>query len=188
MLSSQCVLFCLVLVFALSAVVQADESPKDSNVLDPTGEDVKKLVVTSGQLGYRNTLVFYTFADQHAVLRVVIDNKSTDFPLGATLFQFDKKATADGLAKWLNNQHSDGLYPEVPEPIATAKVPAKHGKVKSFKLDKKETQPFGTYDKYTVEFALNDVPRLGGMKIKDFKDEATVYIKTGEDFPSPPAP
>jgi len=37
----------------------------------------------------------------------------------ATVYIFDDSVTEDGLKKWLNNQHSDGLFVDVPEPTST---------------------------------------------------------------------
>jgi hypothetical protein len=49
---------------------------------------------------------------------VHIDNKNEKFPVGGKVFEFAKGVTGDEMDKWVNNQHSDGLFPEVPEPVA----------------------------------------------------------------------
>ena len=84
---------------------------------------VKKEVCYS-MIGFRNTLIFYTFKDQQAILRLTIDNKDESFPVTAKVYLFDKKTTEQGLGKWINNQHSDALYPDIPDPFFTKVLPA----------------------------------------------------------------
>lgn len=170
--------FCLALLATLAAVTNGDEGAGESKILDPADKQVNKLTVTSSQIGYRSTLLFYTFNEKKAVLKVLIDNKNKDFPVSATVYTFAEDVTEEGLGKWLNNQHSDGLFVDVPEPVAIGKVPADSSKALSHKLVGKEKQFFGNYDKYSVEFQLSGVPERNGVQIKDFKDTATVYVKT----------
>lgn len=166
------------LLATLAVVAHGAEGSGKAKVLDPAGKAVKKLVVTQSQIGYRNTLVFYTFPQQQAVLRVSIDNQNTNFPFAATLYTFADDVTDDGLAKWLNNQHSDGLYPDIPEPTATSEVPAKSLKLLSHKRMGQEKAFNGTYDKYTVEFQMSKAPELKGTIIKDFSETVPVFVKT----------
>lgn len=175
MKNAELICFCFYLLANLVAVASSDEG---STTLDVSNKKVKRLVVTSSQIGYRNTLLFYTFEDQKIVLKVMVDNQDKKFPVTATIYQFADDASAEGLDKWLNNQHSDGLYPEVPEPLATSKVPADCCKILSQKRVGQEKQPFGVYDNYSVEFQLKGVPELSGVRLRDFKATASVYIKT----------
>jgi hypothetical protein len=168
----------VLLLATMAVVAHGAEGSGKAKVLDPAGKQVKKLVVTQSQIGYRNTLVFYTFPEQQAVLRVSIDNKDTTFPIAATLFTFAADVTDEGLGKWLNNQHSDGLYPDVPEPTSTAEIPAKSLKVLAHKPMGKEKVFNGTFEKYTVEFQMSMVPELKGAQIEDFKDSVPVFVKT----------
>jgi hypothetical protein len=165
------------LLATLAVVAHGAEGSGKAKVLDPADKQVKKLVVTQSQIGYRNTLVFYTFADPKVILRVTIDNQNTDFPVAATLFTFAADVTDEGLAHWLNNQHSDGLYPDVPEPTAS-EVPAKSLKAVTHKRVGQDKKFNGTFDKYMVEFQISGAPELKGTQIKDFSDSVPVHVKT----------
>ncbi|MFK7852331.1 MAG: hypothetical protein AB8D78_15245 [Akkermansiaceae bacterium] len=174
------VLSTLLAAFLLSSPAHADVT------LDPAAKEVKKTQVTSGQIGYRNTLVFYTFADSQSVLQINIDNKNTKFPISAVLHVFPEGTDAKGLAGWVNNQHSCGLFPDVPKPKATHKIPAAACTVVSHKIGEKvqgggriaapDGAPNGTFSRYDVEFQLKDVPAFDGIKVKDFISTAPVYV------------
>lgn len=170
--------FWLTLLATTAEMTHGGEDSGKTTVLDPAKKQVKKLTVTSSQIGYRSTLVFYTFHEEKAVLKVLIDNKNMDFPIAANVYVFAEDTSDEGLAMWLNNQHSDGLFPEVPNPVAMGKIPAKSCKVLSHKVVGKEKQPFGNFDKYSVEFQFKKVPATKGVQIKDFKDTAPVYVKS----------
>ena len=171
----------IALVFVLASAVGglADETSKDSSKLNVKADGVKKFEANQTQIGFSSTRVFYTLADQQAVVMIHINNKSDEFPLSGTVYQFAPDVTADGLAKWLNNQHSDGLFPEVPEPVATHKLPADSLKTVSSKLLGEQKGGFrnDTYQKYTVEFAANETKLKMDLTVAAFKDSATVYMK-----------
>ena len=150
----------------------------ENQVLDASGKHAQKLEVSSSLGGYRNTLIFYTFKDQKAVLKVLIDNKGKKFPVAATVYAFADNVTEDGLKKWLNNQHSDGLFPDVPNPVAVHKIPAGSCKTLSHKLINHTKESFGEYDNYSVAFQISGVAKAGKFRVKDFTDKATVHLKT----------
>jgi len=146
--------------------------------VDPKAQTTVKQQVLDSMIGYRDTLLFYTFAAEKAVLVVRIDNKSDKFPMNGKLYVFAKETTAEGLEKWINNQHSDGLFPDVPEPVTTHDVPAASfslGAQKMVEVVKNEHS--GTFNRHEVEFKIEKVPAFGEIKIKDFTDTATVHIK-----------
>lgn len=146
--------------------------------LDAGAKDLKKIEVTSSMIGFRDTLRFYVFEEAKAVLKVRIDNKDLKFPVSAQLYVFADDIDAEGLAKWVNNQHSDGLFADAPEAKATHEIPAASCAAKSHELVKAVQEPFGKFDRYSVTFGIKDVPALGGFKLKDFTDQATVLVKT----------
>lgn len=149
--------------------------------IDPKAQTTVKTQVTQSMIGYRDTVLFYTFAADKAVLVIHINNKSEKFSMTGKLHVFAKDATAEGLEKWINNQHSDGLFPEVPEPIATHLVPATSYSVVSKKIAEvinEENAPVsGKFNRYEVEFKIENVPALGEIKIKDFTDTANVFVQ-----------
>ncbi|MCR9116243.1 MAG: hypothetical protein NXI22_04740 [bacterium] len=155
----------------------AEEGKSKEKLLDAKEKGVHKLAVSYSQIGPRNTLVFYTFPKQQAVLRVMIDNKSKDFPISAKVHLFADDVTEDGLKKWLNNQHSDGIYPEVPEPVATHNLPTKASAIKSSKLVKESNPSFGAFADYLVEFRIASSMQIEGVEVKEFVDTAEVHLK-----------
>jgi hypothetical protein len=119
--------------------------------------------------------VFYTLSDQRVIVVIHLDN-TTKFPVSGKVCRFGKNVTADGMAKWLNNQHSDGLFPDVPEPEATTKLPADACKVLASKPLGKEQSGQGAYEKYSVEFKIDEVKVNDQFTLKEFKDAVKVYI------------
>ena len=162
----------------MPSVSQAKPEADGPKPLDAKAKNVKKLEVNVGFGGPRNTLIFYTFPDQKAVLRVTIDNKSKKFPVSATLYAFADEVTEEGLKKWLNNQHSDGLFPDVPNPVTTKKLPAESCQSLSHKFIEKTQARVGEFEKYAVSFKLSGVKPIGKFRIKDFSDKATVHLKS----------
>jgi len=151
-------------------------------MIDSKAKTTDKKQVIDSMTGFRDTLLFYTFAAEKAVLVVSIDNKSDKFPVTGKLYVFAKETTADGFEKWINNQHSDGLFPDVPEPVAVHNIPAASFAVVSKKIAEaivvEEGPPnAGKFNRYEVEFKLENVPAVGEIKIKDFTDSASVFVK-----------
>jgi hypothetical protein len=158
------------LVFGLNAAEQAPIIALDI-------KDAKKLEIRHGQLGFRSTLLFYTFKNQKAVMKILINNKDNTFPVTATVFIFDKQVTEDGLKKWLNNQHSDGLFPDVPKPSNTIKIPAKVFKVASKKLTGQSKQQFGNFENYDIKLKAGDYTDKISIKLTGFTVDTKVHVK-----------
>ncbi len=170
----------LILSFSFLTILLLGMAPLQAAeiAVDPKAQTTVKQQVLDSMIGYRDTLLFYTFAEQKAVLVVRIDNKSDKFPMNGKLYVFAKEATAEGLEKWINNQHSDGLFPEVPEPVTTHNLPAASLSLVSQKMvEAIQNENFGSFKRYDVEFKIEKVPAFDEIKIKDFADTATVYIK-----------
>jgi len=172
------VCFVLLAMSGSLAVAEEIEDAGIQHVLDARGKAVQRLEVNSAFGGYRDTLIFYTFADQQAVLKVVIDNKDKAFPVSGTIYAFADDVSEQDLKKWLNNQHSDGLFVDVPKPVATYKIPADTGKTLSRKFLKHTQQRGREYDDYSVIFELTEVKKLGEFRVKIFSDKATVHLPT----------
>ena len=115
--SKLCVACCLLAgVMSVNAAEQAGVRKLDV-------KNAEKKEGRHSMIGPRNTLIFYPFKEHQAILRLTIDNKDESFPVTGKVYLFDEKTTEQGLKKWINNQHSDGLYPEVPEPIYVEVLP-----------------------------------------------------------------
>ena len=162
----------------IAVAICSCSSPLQAEVtLDPGAKEVKKIEVTQSMIGYRDTLRFYVFAGEKAVLVTKIGNANTEFPVSANLYVFPADTTAEGLDKWINNQHSDGLFPEVPEPVAVHKIPAASCSVKSHERIGEVDTHDAKFNRYSVTFEIKDVPAIGDIKIEDFTDTASVHVK-----------
>jgi hypothetical protein len=163
------------LVFCFAGLACAEGAAKKSLEVKTT---TARLEVRHSQIGYRSTLLFYTFAEQQTVLRLQFGNQDKTFPVTGVVYVFDKTVTAEGIKKWLNNQHSDGLFPDVPQPNATIKIPAKVCTVTSNKLLDNTKQRFGEFANYAVTFEVKDYTDKTTIKLKGFKGETKVHVKT----------
>lgn len=149
----------------------------DDQTLDVKDKQVKRLEVSSGFGGYRSTLIFYTFSDRRAILKVNIDNRSKMFPTTVTLYEFAEGVDEEGLNKWLNNQHSDALFGDAPDPEKTSPLAEGAAQIKSSKFIDQAEQRFGKFDNYKVSFRVLQMGTVGSFKLKNFEDEATVHLK-----------
>lgn len=138
----------------------------------------KKLEVRVSQIGYRDTLLFYTFEPQRIIVKLQIGNKDKKFPMSGTIYAFGADATLEGMEKWLNNQHSDALFPIVANPVASHPIPAEFATVTEHKFVAQENLGLGAYDTYDVKFVLKDFAEKSGIKIKGFTSSTKVHIPT----------
>ena len=154
----------------------AEGADKAVKILE-VDENTKKLEVRHSMIGFRSTLLFYTFDEQKTVLRLQFGNRDKTFPVSATAYIFDNGVTEAGLKKWLNNQHSDGLFPDVPQPVNTLKLPEKVCKVTSNKLLDNTKQRNGNFANYAVTFEVKDYTDKASIKVKGFKGNTKVHVK-----------
>lgn len=168
--------FCL--YFMLGFIWLAVGSPAIAQVLDVKEKGVKRMEISSGFGGYRDTLIFYTFENNYAILKLTIDNKDKTFPIKGDLIVFEETVVKDGIKKWLNNQHSDALYPDVPKPKSKHKLAPKSVKVLKNQLTGSSKSRTGRFDDYTVHFQLDEIMKVGKFSLKSFKDKATVHVKS----------
>lgn len=154
----------------------AAEAAKEITKLDLAGKNVKREEVSQSQIGLTSTKLFYTVAEQQAVVVIHLDNTKKEFPATGKVYVFEKVATAEDLAKWINNQHSDGLFPDVPEPKASFNLPAEACKTVESKLVGTTSANNTTYHQHTVVIKINEANVNEQLKIKEFKDMAKVYV------------
>ncbi len=145
-------------------------------------KDAKKEQVRHSMMGMRDTLLFYTFADKSAVLVLRIGNKDAAMPVTGTVHLFAPGTTAEDLGKWINNQHSDGLFIDPPEPTASIKLPDGTCTVTARELTGKEKQPNGedTFGDYKVKLTVKEHREPGKFHLPACADEANVFVKAGK--------
>ena len=142
-------------------------------------------------LGFRNTLIFYTFKDQQAILQLTIANQDETFPVTAKIHLFDKATTGEGLKKWINNQHSDGLFPDIPKPTFTGELPKGACKVTSHKQTGSSENPGprkGTFKDFTVDLSIKAHRVDRQFNLSAFADTARVHVHDSAGPGSPKAP
>ena len=164
---------CLLAILAALAV-----SPTMADEADV--EKPEKLEIRHSQIGYRNTLLFYTFQKQRAIMVLSIGNKDETFPITGKVHLFGKETTEKGLKKWINNQHSDGLYPDVPQPVSTHKLSPKSCKVASRKQTGVSRNPGfrgGMYKDFEVTLSIEAEDIGGKFKLPAFTDKARVHVE-----------
>ena len=139
----------------------------------------KKDQVRHSMMGPRNTLLFYTFATQKAVLAVQLDNKNSTVTASGTLHIFDPSATEDSISKWVNNQHSDGLFVDAATPALSLKLPDGILTAKDRKFISREKQSPGdeVFSDYQVKIMAKEHRVEGKYRLYAFTDEANIFVK-----------
>ena len=168
------ILGCVLL--SIGAGLRGDDT-SEKRVLNPKDKSVKKVESNSTFGGYSKTSIFYLFSKKSAILSVVIDNMSKDFPATATIYSFPDTVKEEGLKKWVNNQTSDALFADAPEPTSKKAVGDGVFKIKKRKLVMTTSDRTGKYDKYEVEFKFAKMGLVAGFEIKSFSEKATVFLK-----------
>lgn len=149
----------------------------DGKSIDVKADGVTKLEANQSLIGYSSTRLFYTLGERHTVVAIVIDNKKQGFPVNGTVYQFAGDVTKEALAKWLNNQHSDALFADAPEPVAAHKIPAASFSTAAKKQPGQVQAGIGTWEKFAVKLTLKETKLDSGIELKGFSEIATVYVQ-----------
>jgi len=144
--------------------------------------DGKKQEVRHSMIGPRDTLLFYTFEDLKAVLLLQIAKEGDRFPVSGTVYLFAPRTTAEELGKWINNQHSDGLFPDVPEPTVVCNLPAGVCTAALVQLsgESKEGPEGELFRDYKVKVSVKAHREEGKFELAAFTDTAGVFEKVGK--------
>lgn len=139
----------------------------------------KKEQVRHSMTGPRNTLLFYTLAAQKAVLALQIDNKNSTLTASGTLHIFDPAATEESIGKWVNNQHSDGIFVDPATPAHSLKLPDGVFTITERKRVSREKQPPGNeiFSDYQIKITAKEHRVEGKYRLPAFTDEANVFVK-----------
>ncbi len=171
-------IFCLCAIFTVAATqVFADEALNKVQTLDAADKTVSRTIVHDSMMGPRDTLVFYRFAAQHAVLTLRIDNQSEKFPITATVNRFADNVDAEKLDHWINNQHSDGLFADAPTAISSVQLPEGTCTVSSHVKCGDRQHGDASYVDFTVKFKVDAFEQKGAFVIKPFTGEASVLVR-----------
>ena len=129
-------------------------------------------------LAHGPTKKFYVLAELNVVVVLATVDGKAD--ASATIHLFPATATADGIAKWINNQHSDALHPDVPTPVRSVSVPGDrfHTKVGP-PLDHERGESGDEYDRVRVEFTI-DAFEDGDLTVEASRGFLDAFIRTKE--------
>lgn len=165
----------LAAVFCVSLFAAEPAAPERELVF----KDAKQEQIRHSMDGIRDTLIFYTFPDKSAVLVLRIDNTKDDLPVSATVHLFPPTTDAEALGKWVNNQHSDGLFIDAPEPTLSYKLPDGICATKERELIGKQKQPTGedVFNDYKVKLTVKEHRAEGKFHLAAFAAEANVFVK-----------
>jgi hypothetical protein len=143
----------------------------------------KKQEVRHSMIGPRDTLLFYTFEEAKAVLRLQVARKADGFTVTGQVFLFDPSTDGKNLAKWVNNQHSDALFADAPEPVATSDLPAEACAVtgsKDLGESKQHTMEGAqAFRDHEVAFSIKDLKVDGKFQLKAFDDTTRTFVRAG---------
>lgn len=165
------------------AAREGDDPPTlgEPREIDVTGENVSVLDIESyySLHRYGPTLKIYHLKDQNVVLKISIDNASTDFEMDVTVAMFADDLPDEDLEKWINNQHSDGIEPDAPEPLETFDLPEQNHSVTSHTLiDQSTGQNGDEYDNYALELYVDNVSEEDVFYLMSFVADAVVHVQT----------
>jgi hypothetical protein len=168
---------CALVITSLSCVTA---SARD---LDTVGEKVTKTEIRHGQIGPRDTIIFYTFANDAAVLQLNIRNEAGKFILSGQMQLFAEGTNAEQMGKWINNQHSCGLFPDVPEPKVSHPLPADACTVLESKLKEGAEVavsrfPNAKFSDYSLKIKIANI-EAKGFKLKGFTADTGAFVKAG---------
>jgi hypothetical protein len=118
---------------------------------------------------------------QAAVLVLHIGNKDAALPVSGTVHLFAPGTNAEALAMWVNNQHSDGLFPDVPEPTLSSKLPQGSCIVIARERVGQEKSPIrdDVFNDYKLKLTVKDYWLEGKFHLHGFEDGANVFVKSG---------
>ena len=128
---------------------------------------------------YRSTLQIYHFPAQNAVLMIEFDNTTSAFDASAVLHLFESSASEQDVSRWINNQHSDGLFINPAQPLQSHPIGSQHITITSSAYAENLSGFNGDeYEKYQIEFTVANLLEVDAFHLNGFSDQADVYLQT----------
>jgi hypothetical protein len=159
--------------------VRGEELSHTERVLDVGSDQTEVTDISSyeSESSYGDTLLLYHFTDQNAVLKLSFPNADTEFEFTASLHLFADSETAATVRDWINNQHSDAVVPDAPEPTTEITLNDSQRAVESSVLIDSESGGDGVnYDNYQVSFFVDVVSEAGVVHLSSFSDMVVVHV------------
>ena len=163
-------------------------SGNDLRQLDVSANRVDTLEVSSyfSLYHYGPTQKFYHSKDENTVIQIRTTN-DTGFVTSVNVYLFEENSaptdSTAGIApgdieKWLNNQYSDALYADAPEPIKTVTLSeTQYSLIATFQ----ESTSYGDgqeYDRYSIELTVDSVFEEGAFSLSPFTAVYNVHVMT----------
>lgn len=158
----------------------------DVRLIDASGE-VDILMVSSyfSTYEYGPTQKFYHFTNEQSVITVRADNTSNNFDANVVVVVnvFNESETVESIGKWINNQHSDGIFGDAPEPLVSFPLPAdKFSITSSAFIDHAMGFSGNEYDNYVLEIYIDNYTGSKAnnieVQILNFNVELDVHVIT----------
>lgn len=131
------------------------------------------------------TQKFFVLPDAQVVVLVATMDGKRD--ASATVYVFPEDTTAEGIDRWINNRHSDALYPDAAVPQRVINVPAGKFRAKAGAVVSHEVGQGGDeYDRVPVEFAI-DPFEDGDVVVRASRGTLDAFVRT-KDLPKAQAP
>lgn len=169
----------LAAVSAIPTVARAAERSVEITAATP-GREINRYY---SMYAHGPTKKFYTLPDARIV--VVVATGDTTPNATATIHVFPEATTPEAMAKWINNRHSDAIYPDAAEPERSIPVPADRFHATASAPLEHEVGPNGDeYDRVRVDFTI-DAFEDGDVRVKASKGTLDAYLRT-KDLPGRP--
>lgn len=125
------------------------------------------------------TRKFYAFPDRRIVVVVHVNPARADaIETTAVVHVFPATADPAGIDKWINNQHSDALYPDAAVPERTVEVAPERLRAKATGPLEHEVGGNGDeYDRYRVDFTIDGFT-AGDLTVKPSQGSAAAFVRT----------
>jgi len=125
------------------------------------------------------TRKFHVFPEQRVVVVVNVNPASADaIDTTVVVHLFAAGTDADALEKWVNNQHSDALFADAPQPQRSITVARErlHTKVAG-PLEREVGDGGDEYDRYRVDFTIDGFTD-GDLTVKPSQGSAAAFVRT----------
>ena len=129
------------------------------------------------------TQKFYVFAEQRVVVVVHVNPAGADrIDTTVVAHVFDADEDLDAIQRWVNNQYSDALFADAPQPRRSITVAREqlHTRVTG-PLEREPSIYFDQYDRYRVDFTIDGFTD-GDLTVQPSQGSAAAFVRT-KDLP-----
>ncbi len=153
-----------------------DDGSRGERRLDVAAADVQRKDIDTyfNPDGYGSSLDMAHFTAQDAVAKLYIDN-TAPYSVIASINLFASGAQID---RWINNQHSDAIYPDAPEPVAVYDISDTVSIASKVYQDMVEA-PTGNgrkFDRYAVTYRVADSRDPGSYALVGYEYTTQLYV------------